>query len=96
MTRPKQGKDQDKPQGPPPGQQKAIPIGTHITRHSKGTTAEKDEAGNLHINFIVQAEGELQLHTMIVEEQGKKNIMDAATGGLEVAHAGQMPPQQKS
>lgn len=78
--------------GPPP-EQMQVPIIKEIIQPSKGTSAVKDEDGQLHISFVViEAHGAIQ-HTWTVGELGQKSIMDAMTGGIEIASLSDIPKQ---
>jgi hypothetical protein len=62
-----------------------VPISKEVIQTSRGTTAVKDEGGRLHISFVIIEGGMPVQYTFITEEPGQKNIMDAMSGGLQVA-----------
>jgi hypothetical protein len=65
--------------GPPP--QEGIPITKEITQISQGTLAERTEDGAI-LTFIVIDGGQPVKHNYLVGDPGKKQILEALSGGL--------------
>lgn len=81
------GKGKTEPPVPQEGtpQQMEVPIAKTITQPSKMTTAEKDDAGRLHISFVLIEAGQAVEYVYIVEEGGQENIKEAMSPGLATA-----------
>jgi hypothetical protein len=78
---------------PPPEalpQQQEIPLQAEITRRPAGPTTAERRGDGLAVSFIVLIGGQPEQHTYLVGEPGKKALLDAITGGLEVAQT--VPP----
>jgi hypothetical protein len=62
-----------------------------IVDHSLNTEAQATDNGGLIVTVLVSEAGEPVLRSYIIGEPGRKAIQDAANGGIEIAHAGEMP-----
>lgn len=83
------GKPPVPPEGHGPPQQ--IQVGKEIVQQCMATDAERTPNGGLSVSFVVTDGGEPIRRTFLVGEPGRKAIQEAVNGGVEVAHAGQMP-----
>jgi len=85
------GAEPEQSGSPEQPEQPTVRISTEITRRPKATMAEKGPDGKLAIEYVVFAEGEWQLHRYIVGTQGRRNILDAELGGLQVPEGAKVP-----
>lgn len=70
--------------------QQEVGIETEIRRSPRMTMCEPFADG-LKVSFAVVVGGQPELHTYMVGAPGRKTIQEAVNGGLEIAHAGEMP-----
>ncbi len=77
------------PKGNGPPQAPKIPP-RHIVEHSLGTEAQATEDG-LIVTVLVSEAGEPVQRSYIIGPPGRKAIQEVVNGGIEIAHAGDMP-----
>lgn len=78
------------PEGHGPPQAPRIPP-RHIVEHSLGTEAQATDDGGLIVTVLISEAGEPVRRSFIIGKPGRKAIQEAVNGGIEIAHAGEMP-----
>ena len=74
-----------------PAQTVQIIIEAEILRRSKQTKAVRTDDGGLVIEFLVRRGGGFEIHRYVIGEDGKKAVLEAAMGGIQMPGAIETP-----